>query len=52
MLGEKQMNDFKFLCITLAPTKNCENDETYGAVCVRCNKCGRFDVNKKELEEK
>ena len=23
------------------PSKNCCNDDSYGAVCVKCEKCGR-----------
>lgn len=29
-----------------APCENCQNDSSFGAVCIKCNKCGRF--NKKE----
>ena len=26
-----------------APTKDCNNPDTYGEICVKCNQCGRFD---------
>lgn len=35
--------------IDYAPTKDCNNPNTYGEICVKCNKCGRFE-NKKESE--
>ena len=28
--------------IDYAPLPNCHSDETYGAICVKCNQCGRF----------
>lgn len=30
------------LCYSV--NKNCKNPDSYGEICVRCNKCGRFDV--------
>lgn len=27
--------------IDYEPSKNCCNDDTYGALCVKCEKCGR-----------
>ena len=27
----------------IAVTENCKNPDSYGEICVRCNKCGRFD---------
>lgn len=28
-----------------APLKDCKNTaESYGEICVKCNKCGRFDI--------
>mgnify|MGYP000879917723 CR=1 FL=1 len=35
------------IIIDYAPIKGCNNPNTYGAICVKCNKCGRFE-NKKE----
>ena len=30
--------------IDFAPVKDCKSQsETYGEICIRCNKCGRFD---------
>jgi len=29
--------------IDYAPVKCCKNPDTYGVICVKCNKCGRFD---------
>ena len=37
------------IIIDYAPIKGCNNPNTYGAICVKCNKCGRFE-NKKESE--
>ena len=30
-------------CIDIGVAKNCKNPDSYGEICVRCNKCGRFD---------
>ncbi len=38
-----------------APLKDCKNpSESYGEICVKCNKCGRFDkhIGKAESEDK
>jgi len=33
--------------ICLSVKDNCKNiEESYGEICVRCNKCGRFNKNK------
>ena len=35
-------------------SKNCKNlSESYGEICVKCNKCGRFDkhIGKAERED-
>ena len=29
--------------IHIGVAKNCKNPDSYGEICVRCNKCGRFD---------
>ena len=29
--------------VDYAPIEDCQNEDTYGEVCVQCNKCGRFD---------
>lgn len=26
------------------PVKKCKNPDTYGEICVKCNKCGRFTI--------
>lgn len=30
--------------ISLVPVKDCKNIDTYGTICVKCNDCGRFNV--------
>lgn len=25
------------------PLDNCENEHSYGEICLKCNKCGRFN---------
>ena len=30
-------------CIDIGVAKNCKNPDSYGEICVRCNRCGRFD---------
>ena len=38
--------------ISIGVTDDCKNlEESYGEICVRCNKCGRFDKYKAESEE-
>lgn len=32
--------------IDFAPTKGCNNPDSYGTICVQCNKCGRFRDDK------
>ena len=35
--------------ISIGVTDDCKNlEESYGEICVRCNKCGRFDEEKAE----
>lgn len=34
--------------ISKAPDENCVNPDSYGLICVHCNKCGRFDINEEE----
>ena len=29
--------------ISIAPTKDCKNLDSYGMICVHCNQCGRFE---------
>ena len=37
--------------MAIAALDECKNkSESYGEICVLCNKCGRFDVNNKESE--
>ena len=37
--------------VSYAVTDDCKNlEESYGEICVRCNKCGRFDKEKEESE--
>ena len=39
--------------ISIGVTDDCKNlEESYGEICVRCNKCGRFDKEKAESEGK
>lgn len=35
------------LCLDIAPVQNCKNPDSYGMICVKCNKCGRFTVEYK-----
>ena len=32
--------------ICIGVTDNCKNPESYGTICVKCNRCGRFDKPK------
>lgn len=32
-----------YLHISFNVTENCINDDSYGAICVHCNACGRWD---------
>ena len=37
--------------ISSGVSKDCKNkEESYGEICVKCNKCGRFDKDKAESE--
>ncbi len=39
--------------ISYAVTDDCKNlEESYGEICVRCNKCGRFDKEEAEVRNK
>ena len=41
-----------YIHITYSALDDCQNlESSYGEICVRCNKCGRFDKETKELEE-
>jgi len=41
---------FDFVHTCYSALDNCENvEQSYGEICVRCNKCGRF--TKKETQE-
>ena len=31
------------MCVDIGVIENCKNPDSYGEICVRCNKCGRFD---------
>jgi len=33
-------------------SENCVNEDSYGAICVHCNRCGRFNKEDKMLSEK
>ena len=33
----------KMLHLSFAPVKNCKNPDSYGKICVKCNKCHRFN---------
>lgn len=44
---EQQESENKYISIGI--TDDCKNlEESYGEICVRCNKCGRFDKEKAE----
>ena len=36
-------NDDAFYSFDITPIKRCKNLMSYGEICVRCNKCGRFN---------
>lgn len=38
------MKPFNYMCFCV--DENCENPESFGTICVRCNKCGRFTDDK------
>ena len=35
----------------IAVTDNCKNPDSYGEICVKCNKCGRFGEQEMTREE-
>lgn len=37
-----------YLHISFTATEDCINLNSYGAICVRCNACGRFDKDKQK----
>lgn len=39
------MSKEAILFLDFAPIKNCKNKDTYGEICVQCNKCKRFKGN-------
>ena len=38
--------------VCLGALPNCKNIDSYGAICVECNRCGRFDPPKQEKQDK
>ena len=43
----------KFIDICMGIRDDCQNlGESYGVICVRCNKCGRFDKEEQVAIEK
>ena len=36
----------------IEPIEDCENPDSYMEICLHCNKCGRFDGDKEESEDK
>lgn len=39
--------------VDYSPVENCQSLElTYGEICVKCNKCGRFDKKKTMINSK
>ncbi len=41
-----------YIHIDFPPLPDCRNiEETYGEICVKCNKCGRFGKSKRKAEE-
>ena len=39
--------------IDYSVTEDCKNlEQSYGEICIQCNKCGRFDKNKDEEVQK
>ena len=40
-----------YIHITYAPIEDCKSEyQTYGEICIKCNKCGRFDGKEDEEE--
>jgi hypothetical protein len=37
--------------ISKAPADNCVNPDSYGLICVHCNKCGRFEKEAEDEKE-
>ena len=36
--------------VCLTPVDGCNNPDTYGMICVRCNECGRFKRDETKSE--
>ena len=36
--------------IDYAASEDCVNPDSYGMICVKCNKCGRFDKNEEDQD--
>ena len=46
------MVEYMGMHVDMGVTENCENPNSYGVICVRCNECGRFSEQKNTEEEK
>lgn len=41
-----------FIHVDFGVTENCQNlEDSYGEICVKCNKCGRFDEQREEKHD-
>ena len=40
----------ELLHLCMGVTNKCVNPDSYGCICVRCNRCGRFDKLQKVVE--
>jgi len=43
---EPKTKKTKFVHICLAVIDGCKNPDSFGEICVWCNECGRFDVER------
>ena len=49
---EKGGQKMSYIRVCLGALPNCKNIDSYGAICVECNLCGRFDPPKQEKQNK
>lgn len=43
MTREEAIKTGEGVHVDIAPIKGCKNVWSFGEICVKCNKCGRFD---------
>jgi len=37
--------------VDIAVTDDCKNPDSYGEICVMCNRCGRFDKGEEDASD-